>query len=194
MKKKNVITVISVVILSIVVTCFASLPDRVKFRDLYRLPGAELKLIGYGIKRILTVRVVAAAFYLPEGVPSERILTDVPKRLEVIYLLNIPKRELDRATVRGIRRNVSKEEFKRLQAEIKELNSYWPSVRRYDRIALTYFPGRGMVINVNGKDRGVVEGKDLAAALFSVWVGENPADEIIKAKLLGQLNEETRDE
>jgi hypothetical protein len=190
MKKKNLIIIISVLVLSVAVIGFASLPDGVEFRDLYKLPEAELKLIGYGIKKIVTVKVVAAAFYLPEGVPPEKILTDVPKRIEVVYLLNIPKSELDRAAVRGIRRNVSKEEFARLEPKIEELNRYWPSVRRYDRIAVTYFPNRGMVINVNGQDTGVVEGEDLAKALFSVWVGENPADKAIKAKLLGQLKEE----
>lgn len=186
--------IVSVFLLTAMALCFASLPENVTFEDRLTLPSAKLKLIGYGIKRFLTVKVVAVAFYLPEEISPTRILEDVPKRLEVVYLLNIPKRELDRATVRGIRRNVSKEEYKRLRPKIKELNRYWPSVRRHDRISLTYFPDQGMVVTVNGKNTGVVEGKDIASALFSVWVGENPADPVIKAKLLGQYNKGEMDE
>ena len=54
-----------------------------------------------------------------------------------------------------------------------------------DDIVLTYVPGRGTVVSVKGAEKGVIEGKDFADALFSVWLGPNPVQEDLKLALLG---------
>jgi hypothetical protein len=38
---------------------------------------------------------------------------------------------------------------------------------------------------VNGAEKGVLELKDFADALFAVWLGANPVQEDLKKKLLG---------
>jgi len=43
-----------------------------------------------------------------------------------------------------------------------------------DGIVITYVPGRGTIVTAKGAEKGIIEGKDFADALFSVWLGRNP--------------------
>lgn len=38
---------------------------------------------------------------------------------------------------------------------------------------------------VKGQRKGTIEGADFASALFSIWLGSDPADEGLKNGLLG---------
>ncbi len=38
---------------------------------------------------------------------------------------------------------------------------------------------------MRGVEKGVIEGKDFADALFSVWLGSDPVDRDLKKALLG---------
>ena len=55
-----------------------------------------------------------------------------------------------------------------------------------DRYALTYIPGVGTELALNGKPKGVIEG-DFAAAYFAIWLGAKPLDASLKAQLLTPL-------
>ena len=60
-----------------------------------------------------------------------------------------------------------------------------PSVVTGDLIVLTYVPGKGTILTARGQQKGVVEGKDFADALFSVWLGGDPVQGDLKKALLG---------
>ena len=64
-------------------------------------------------------------------------------------------------------------------------NSLYVDVQPGDRYALTYIPGIGTELALNGQPMGVIEGADFAAAIFSLWLGENPYDKRFKSALLG---------
>lgn len=167
--------------------------SNVTFPDFYSHGEEKLHLRGAGLKKFLTIRVVAVGLYLPKNVASKDVLTDVPKRIEVVYLQNIPSTELKRATTEGIRDNVSAKEFEKLMPQIEELNAFYPSVNKMDRIQVTYTPGQGILVEVNGKPKGFIKGNELGRAFFAIWVGDNPVDPRIKQLLLGvsrQIQEE----
>jgi len=58
-------------------------------------------------------------------------------------------------------------------------------VKEGDQILMTYVRGRDTSVSIKGAEKGVVEGKDFADALFSVWLGGNPVQEDLKNALLG---------
>ena len=72
-----------------------------------------------------------------------------------------------------------------LKPRLTKLGSLIPNVEKGDEIALTYVPGKGTVVNVKGAEKGVIEGKDFADALFSVWLGTSPVQEDLKRLLKG---------
>ena len=71
----------------------------------------NMVLLGTALKKFLTFRVGTVDLYIADGSKSEDVLADIPKRLEVNYHVNIPKQELDRATIKGIKQNFSQEQL-----------------------------------------------------------------------------------
>jgi hypothetical protein len=72
-----------------------------------------------------------------------------------------------------------------LTDRLQKLTGMFPAVVEGDQIVLTYVPGKGTSVSAKGQDKGVIEGKDFADALFSVWLGGNPVQEDLKKALLG---------
>jgi hypothetical protein len=56
-------------------------------------------------------------------------------------------------------------------------------VKPGDRYALTYVPGVGTELALNGTTLGTVEGADFAAAVFAIWLGPQAIDESLKTQL-----------
>jgi hypothetical protein len=52
------------------------------------------------------------------------------------------------------------------------------------RVILSYTPGGGVEVSVNGVTKGTIKGDDFAKALFAIWLGDPPNPEI-KTGLLG---------
>ena len=49
---------------------------------------------------------------------------------------------------------------------------------------MTYLPGRGTELALNGTPLAVIEGADFAAAYFGIWLGPNSIDDRLKRDLL----------
>ena len=145
-------------------------------------------LLGAAVKKFLTFRVVSVQLYVAKDHSTDEILADIAKRLEVTYHLNIPKYELDRATIKGIEKNVDAQKLADLMPAINQINSYYPDVKSGDQIVIAYTPGVGSKVLLNGQLKGVVPGADFARAFFAIWVGDKPVDERAKLKLLGKAN------
>lgn len=161
--------------------------EGVEFASQLQAGGALLRLQGVALLRYRVVlKGYVAAFYLGEGVAPEAVLDDVPRRLEIEYFWSIPAHAFARATREGVARNVDAETFAALADRIDRLEGLYTDVEPGDRYALTYLPGVGTELALNGRPLGRVEGTDFAAAVFSIWFGEAPLDASLKAGLLGR--------
>ncbi|MCU0558734.1 MAG: chalcone isomerase family protein [Desulfobacterales bacterium] len=164
----------------------AAVVEGVRFSARIQAGDADLKLSGAGLLRYMVfIKAYVAAFYLPEGVPSAEALSDVPKHLEIEYFHAIAAADFAKATRSGIARNVSLTAYERLTPAVEELNRLYRDVRPGDRYSLTYRPGRGTTLALNGTALGTVAGADFAAGLFAIWIGPAPLDDRLKAILLG---------
>jgi Chalcone isomerase-like len=161
--------------------------EGVRFPEQLQMGEAQLQLRGTGLLRYRRVfKAYVAALYLDERAQADEVLGEVPRRIEIEYFWSIPAERFAQATVDGIARNVDAETFESLQAQIGSFNALYRDIEPGDRFALTYLPGRGTELAHNGTARGVVAGADFAAALFAIWLGENPLDEGLRRKLLAQ--------
>lgn len=129
-------------------------------------------------------KVYVAGLYLGPGVSPDRVLEDVPRRLEIAYLRGFTAEQFRKVTVSGIRQNVDPETFARLGPKIEALNRLYRPVRAGDRYALTHLPGRGTELSLNGSPLGLVPGEAFSRAVFSIWLGPEPFDEDLKRELL----------
>jgi len=159
--------------------------EGVEFAERYESRGTQLRLNGVGLLRYrIFLKGYVAALYLGEEVGAERALADVPRRLEIEYFWPIPAESFAKATREGISRNVDAKTNERLAHQVEQLNRLYEDVEPGDRYALTYVPGVGTELALNGDPRGVVEGADFSAALFAIWLGERALDEPLREQLL----------
>ena len=149
--------------------------------------GQEALVIkGAGVLRYLRfIKAYAGALYTQPGLSPDTVLSDTPKRLEIEYFHALKGKDFGPATYKGLSKNLDAATIERLRSRIDYHNSLYVDVQPGDRYALTYIPGAGTELALNGRPIGVIEGADFAAAIFSLWLGENPYDKQFKNALLG---------
>jgi hypothetical protein len=163
--------------------------EGVRFPDRLSVGASELRLHGVGLLRYrIFIKGYVAALYLGDSFTGEAtpkaVLADVPRRLEIEYFWGISADAFANATVEGIRRSTDPATFERLRRGIDRINDLYEDVEPGDRYALTYVPGVGTELALNGNRLGVIEGADFSAALFAIWIGEEPLDESLRRQLL----------
>jgi len=159
--------------------------EGVRFPEQLRMGEAQLQLRGAGLLRYRAVfKAYAAALYLEEQVQLDDVLGDIPRRLEIEYFYPVPARLFAEATVDGIARNVDGATLDHLQPRIAEFNALYEDIEPGDRYSLSYVPGRGTELELNGQPKGVVAGADFASALFAIWLGPNPLSDGLRRELL----------
>lgn len=164
---------------------YALTVEKVTFADSVSIGGTPVPLRNAALLRYLKfIKAYVAALYLPEGVAAENVLSDVPKRLELNYLVSIKGPDFGKGAEPTLKLNQTPAELARLRNRIDRINSIYQDVKPGDRYALTYLPGRGTELALNGTPLTVIEGADFAAAYFGIWLGRNSIDDELKRDLL----------
>ena len=184
MQKKTVLAaLLSVAIVSPV---FAREVAGVTLPDTATVEGKTLKLNGMGLRTKVVFKVYVLGLYLetPSRDATAIISSDQIKSLRMSLLRSVGGAKIAETIMEGFERN-SKAQMGALKARLDKLRAMIPDVVKGDEIVLTYVPGKGTLVSAKGAEKGVIEGKDFADALFSVWLGANPAQEDLKKALLG---------
>lgn len=148
--------------------------------------GKTLKLNGMGLRKKMVFKVYVAGLYLENGSKDAAsvISSDQVKRMQLSVLRSLSSHQVNEAIEEGFEKN-SKAQMTALKPRLEKLAAMIPNVEKGDQILLTYVPGRGTVVTAKNVEKGVIEGKDFADALFAVWLGPSPVQEDLKAALLG---------
>jgi hypothetical protein len=162
------------------------LVEGVHFAESLQIQDVQLVMRGAGLLRyMIFIRAYVGALYLPPETRNADVLETVPRRLEISYFHAIQAEALARATREKIADNVSPEALTALEPRLDEFNSLYRNIEPGDRYGLTYIPGRGTELDLNGQILGLVEGDDFGRAVFSIWLGRDPIDSDFKSALLG---------
>jgi len=164
---------------------YAAEAEGIKFSDHYVAEGKNLRLTGIGLLRYWGFKAYTGALYLEEGAPVDEVLSDKAKRIELEYLRAIKGKDFGPATNKSIAKNVDETTYERLRPRIDYHNSLYEDVQPGDRYSLTYIPGRGTELALNGEPKGTIEGADFAEAVFSIWLGPKPINDSFKKQILG---------
>ena len=174
-----------IAVASAVGPAFATEIENVQFSDGYRFDNVTLRLNNVGLMRYKVVfKAMVAGLYMQEGTPTDQVLADVTKRLEIEYFWALKANDIVRASEQLLARNVDERTLRELKPQLDLMHSLYEDIQPGDRYALTYLPGRGTYLTLNGKLRGTVPGADFAAAYFSIWFGKQPMDESLKRQLM----------
>ena len=147
--------------------------------------GKTLHLNGAGLRTKMMFKVYVAGLYLENTSKDAAAIasSDQVKSMRLAILRSLKGKQVSEAIEEGFEKN-SKAQMGALKARLDKLGTMIPNVEKGDDIVLTYVPGKGTVVTVKGAEKGVVEGKDFADALFAVWLGGNPVQEDLKKELL----------
>jgi hypothetical protein len=159
--------------------------EGIYFEDSYAAGNTKLRLTGAGLLRYWGFKAYTGALYLEDGASIDDVLADTAKRIELEYFRSIKGKDFGPATDKNIAKNVDAETFSHLRPKIDFHNSLYQDVKPGDRYSLTYIPGRGTELALNGEPKGLIEGADFAAAVFSIWLGPEPINSSFKEQILG---------
>ena len=158
----------------------------VKMPDAETVDGKVLKLNGAGVRKKFLFKVYAAGLYLqtPSKDAAAVLSSSEAKSMRLHILRSLKGKQVSEAISEGFERN-SKEQLPKLRARLQKFQEMIPDVAEGDELVFTWVPEKGTSVTVRGTDRGLIEGRDFADALFSVWLGPNPVQEDLKTALLG---------
>lgn len=164
----------------------------VKYPPSVQLAGSTLQLNGAGIRYKFIIKVYTAGLYLgTKATTPEAVLgAPGPKRLHVVMLREIDGNELGKLFTRGMQDNVPKDQFSKFIPGMLQMAEVFSTRRKLstgDNFSVDFVPGTGTQVLVNGKPTGdVIKEPEFFTALMRIWLGNNPADRLLKDALLGQ--------
>jgi chalcone isomerase-like protein len=158
----------------------------VKLPDTVTVEGKTLNLNGAGVRKKMMFKVYVAGLYVerPSKDGSAILASAEAKSMRLHILRNLKGKQISDAIEDGFQKN-SQEQIARLRDRLDKLAAMFPDVAEGDEIALSWIPDKGTVVSVRGTERGTIEGRDFADALFAVWIGPNPVQDDLKKALLG---------
>lgn len=147
----------------------------------------RFELVGQGAfrwKRL--IHAYDASLHAGKDSAPSTLLAGAPIRLEIQYRREFSAADIVSGGDALLRRNVSAETFQSLQDRLARLNRSYVNVKPGDRYTLTYVPGKGTTLRLNGNPLVTVEGADFAAAYFRIWLGDDPISPQLRDLLLGK--------
>lgn len=163
----------------------------VELEDSTQVAGKDLKLNGGGISMRLVFKVYAMGLYLLDRrkTPEDVLSSEGPRRLMIAMLRDVSSDEFDDAVMRFLS-NGEHPAKARIAAQMLQLGKAIAAqpkgLRKGDLLTLDWVPGTGTVVELNRKP--LTEPlRDIAFynALLNIWLGDKPADPLLKTRLLG---------
>lgn len=155
------------------------------FGDAIVHEGANLQRRGAGLLTYFFVKAYASALYLPPNVPASAYRSDVPKCLEIAYLVGIDGKDFGPAGEKVLARIHPAARLRALRPQFEALNRAYVDIKEGDRYLLCYAPGKGTTLKYNGRPLVTVPGAEFGSIYYDIWLGPKPVDEDLRDELLG---------
>jgi len=146
-----------------------TLPDKVD------AGGQALVLNGMGLRKKFFVKVYVGGLYLPakERSPAKVLGADAARRMAFHFLYGVSAKQMCDAWDEGLADNTAAAPAD-VKASFRTLCGYMEDIPKGHEMTLTYVPGQGTRVEVNGKTKGTLPGKPTADAILASWIGPHP--------------------
>ena len=175
MRPKMMPLLLALMLLVPTVVSAASLAD-VTMEDKITVNGQNLVLNGLGLRKKLFIKVYVGGLYLQAKMsnPATILASDTSRRMVLHFLYSVSKDQMCDAWQEGLEANVPNASAE-VKTSFKTLCSWMEPIPSGNRLVLTYVPGTGTTVEINGKNKGTLPGKATADAIVSTWIGPKPA-------------------
>ncbi|UKN01025.1 chalcone isomerase family protein [Paracrocinitomix mangrovi] len=157
--------------------------------NVMKVDGEYLKMNGGGVREKYWIDLYVGVLYLEnKSSDAEKIMSADEKMAIKLRIVSgmVSNSKLEDAVREGMEKSTkgNMEPYKaRLEKLIKE--GFGEDVEDGDIFDLVYVPGKGTSLIKNQKTLVTVEGLDFKKAIFGVWLCDEPAQESLKKKMLG---------
>ncbi|MBL0729679.1 chalcone isomerase family protein [Piscinibacter sp. HJYY11] len=164
----------------------------VKYENTVQSGNSTLVLNGAGVRYKAVFKVYTAGLYLTRkaGTTEAVLSAPGPKRMHIVMLREINASELGKLFTRGMEDNAPKDEFSKSVAGTLKMSEIFFRIKKLntgDSFWVDWVPGVGTTIVVNGKPAAdPIKEPEFFSALVKIWLGQSPADSLLKDALLGK--------
>jgi hypothetical protein len=161
----------------------------VNLPDQYRAGEETLILNGCGLRKKFVIKVYAGGLYLKQAAEDARkiIEADEPMAIRMHFIYDgVSAKDLIAAWNEGFQ-NAMGGDITPIREKVDRFNAMFQGdAKKNDIYDVLYLPGKGVSVSLNSKLAGTVEGLEFKKAVFSIWLGETPADSGLKKGMLGK--------
>ncbi len=164
----------------------------VKYEESIELAATKLQLNGAGTRYKAVFKVYTAGLYLGRkaATTTDVLAVPGPKRITLTMVRDVNAEELGRLFIKGIKANTPNEEYGRILASVMRMSQIFYDYRVIkvgEVINMDWVPGTGTVITIRNTSVGApFPEPEYYNALLRIWLGQDPADWMLKEALLGQ--------
>lgn len=155
------------------------------FASKVQLSSGDATLQGVSLLRYKNIfKLYSGALYL--GDDGSTFPVNRSGRFEVEYLRNINAQDLVTSGQKNLEAKYPIEKLASIQDRLDQMNTWWKrTMYKGDRAAISYIPGKGTSLEINGELQGTIPGEDFAEMYFSIWFGPGEVDARFRRELLG---------
>ncbi len=164
-----------------------------EFSERVQVDDTELRLAGTGVTKYrLIFTVCAVGLYVPEGTPRDAVLdAETPRRLEIEYFYDISADDIVKASMKVLKDQLSGQAMRASEAQLRRWHQTYRPVEAGDRYTMTYRPGEGTTLRLNGQTLITLSGAEFARTYFGIWLkGQAPLSASLRDDLLTGLTED----
>jgi len=160
----------------------------VQFESKLKVKETYLNFNGAGLREKYSLDLYAAALYLTRPSMDASVIVDdnTAQAIKIVIISKKVTRDKFNASVKeGFEKATS---GKASTEQIKKFKSFFSDeFKAGDKINIIYVPGKGVAVTINGKYKGLIAGLEFKKALYSIWLGDNPASNKLKKGMLGSV-------
>ncbi len=164
----------------------------VKFDDNARVGAGDTVINGAGLRNRVFFKVYAIGLYLPQKVTTaaDALAAKGAKRIAIVTLRDLTAEQFVDALLEALKKNHDEATLTALQPKIEQFRSTMLSIGNAPEksvVNLDWLPDSGTRLSFNGAQKGSdITGEDFYRALLRIWLGDKPAQDDLKDKLLGK--------
>lgn len=154
-----------------------------------RIQAGEHRLVlnGQGVRTKTLMQLYVAGLYLtnPSNDASQVIAANEPMALRIQITSGfVSQKNLVESLEDGFK-NATGGKTQNIQEHIVRFRECFnEDIKKGDVFDMVYVPKHGVIVNKNGKLKGVVPSLEFKRALYGIWLSDQPADSSLKQALL----------
>ncbi len=150
--------------------------------------GNNLVLNGAGLRTKFFIKAYISGLYLTQKSSNAQAIVNADQPMAVRLTITsklITSDKMESAVREGFE-NSTKGNIAPIKNLIESfIGVFKEPIKLNDVFELVYIPGKGVEVFKNGAVKSTIAGMDFKKALFGIWLGDKPAQDSLKAEMLG---------